>query len=203
MKLIQGMLTGFMIFLASGLLFCAPAKQNTLSNTNQTQAVSSDTNGTNGVFLQQFYDTDSGNQNKGYKQPNPIWTTIKIIIYTAIFGAAAYFLIRFIISKGALPSTTEDQKIVDIMMNKQIGAGVYLQIVKVGPTYYLLSLSGDGARLIDKIEDRETIDFIELNKENLKPKETKFLDILTYLPINKKGDKMDFLSRQKDRLKKL
>jgi hypothetical protein len=81
--------------------------------------------------------------------------------------------------------------------------GSYLQIIKVGATYYLLSLSSEGARLIDKITDKETIDFIELNKDSMKPRQVKFFDILTFFPKGMKVDKLDYLKSQKDRLRKL
>lgn len=154
-------------------------------------------------FLQQYYDQDDNKERQSkYKPPNPIWSAIKVILYTGLFGVAAYFLIRYVISKGSLPAS-EDSKIVETLMNKSLGMGSYLQIVKVGSSYYLLGLSGEGVHLIDKITDQETIDFVELNKENLKPKETKFMDILSYLPNTKALDKFEFIRKTKDRLKKL
>ena len=158
----------------------------------------------NGPFLQQFYDTEetAASRAKKIQAPNPVWTTIKIILYIGVLGAGAYFLVRFVIKKGSVPATG-DSNFVEVLMTKSVGLGGYLQIVKVGPSYYLLGHSGDGIRLIDRIQDQETIDYIELNKDSMKPKETKFVDILNYLPISKKLDKWDFLKGQKDRLKKL
>lgn len=159
---------------------------------------------TNTSFLQDYYEQENATADKVKKisAPNPIWTTIKIILYTGILGVGAYFIIRYVITKGTIPSTA-DAKLVETILNKSLGMGSYLQIVKVGATYYLLGVSGDGVRLIDKITDQETIDFIELNKDSMKPKETRFVDILKFLPISKQLDKFDFLKNQKDRLKKL
>ncbi len=158
----------------------------------------------NGAFLQEFYDQEKSNQEtvKKIQPPSPFWTTVKIILYTAVFGVAAYFVVRFIVSKSSLPFTG-DANIIETLMTKPMGMGSYLQIVKVGASYYILGLSNEGLRMIDKIQDQETIDYIELNKEKIKPKETKFLDILSYLPLSKKTDKMEFLKNQKNRLKKL
>jgi flagellar biogenesis protein FliO len=167
-------------------------------------SVSAQQTNTNAAFLQEYYDQDekTAARSKQYKPPNPIWTAIKVIFYTGLVAVAAYFLIKFVISKGSLPATA-DADFIEVLMNKQIGMGSYIQVVKVGATYYLLGLSGDGVRLIDKIGDKETIDFIELNKDNLKPKETRFFDILSYIPKAKNLSKFDFLKNQKDRLKKL
>lgn len=159
---------------------------------------------TNANYLGSFYDQDqeAANRAKSIQPPNPVWTIIKVILYTGVFGAAAYFVIKFVLAKNALPAT-EDANLVEVIMTKQVGMGSYIQIVKVGPTFYLLSLSGDGLRFIDKIQDKETLDFIELNKDKMKPKENKFFDFLSYLPLGKKTDKMEFLKNQKDKLRKL
>ncbi len=189
-----------LIFLISffllGQIFSIPtniAKTNNVTNS-----------GTNAAFLQEFYDKEKTSQEteKKVSTPNPVWNTIKIVLYTAVFGAAAYFLIRFIIKKGSLPFT-EDENLVEMLLTKPMGMGSFLQIVKVGTSYYILSLSNEGLHLIDRITDQETIDYIELNKEKMKPKESKFLDFLSYLPLSKKTDKFDFLKTQKDRLKRL
>ncbi len=82
-----------------------------------------------------------------------------------------------------------------------IGMNTYIHIVKIIKDYYILSQSSE-VRLIEKIVDKETIDFIELNKEKMKPKETKFIDILGNIPAFKKTDKINFLKTQKEKLKK-
>lgn len=159
---------------------------------------------TNVNYLGSFYEQDdaANQRTKNVQPPNPVWTIIKIILYLGVFGVAAYFLVKYVISRNTLPAT-EDVNLVEVIMTKQVGMGSYVQIVKVGPTFYLLSLSGDGLRFIDKIQDKETLDFIELNKDKMKPKENKFFDFLANLPLYKKTDKMEFLKNQKEKLKKL
>ena len=165
------------------------------TNTNKTNT------GTN-AFLAEFYSGATNNQASQADEYSPFWSTVKIIFYTAIFGVIAYFVVRLIVSKNALP-VSEDKQLVDIILTKSMGMSAYLQIVKIGVAYYLFSLAGDGIKLVDKIDDKETIDFIELNREKLKPKETKFMDILSFFPQGKKVDKIDFMRQQKDKLKKL
>lgn len=169
--------------------------------TASNEAAASNTNN----YLGSFYDQDdtAAQRAKNIQPPNPIWTVIKVILYLGVFGVAGYFIVKFVIAKSSAVPSSEDVNVVEVVLTKQVGMGSYLQIVKVGPSYYLLSLSGEGSRFIDKITDKETLDFIELNKDKIKPKETKFFDFLTYLPLNKKGGKMDFLKSQKDKLKKM
>jgi flagellar biogenesis protein FliO len=161
-------------------------------------------NQTNGAYLQKEYEGEKTitDNTKNATPPSPVWTAIKVIIYIGVFATAAFFLIRYLVSRGALPATA-DEKIIEIILTKFIGMGSYIQIVKVGTSYYLISLSGEGARLLDKITDQETIDYLELNKENIKPRQSKFFDILTFFPKGRNIDKMDFLKNQKDRLRKL
>jgi hypothetical protein len=187
------------IFTLLILFFTASAGYTDATNSGKTNASSS----ASSPYLSQFYSSASAPESNNFtNQPSPLWTFIKSIAFIMIFAAAAYLLIRYLAKKGGLPATA-DEKLVETVMTKFIGMGSYLQIVKVGATYYLLSLSTDGARLIDRITDKETIDFIELNKDDMKPKQTKFFDILTFFPKGKSLDKIDFLKNQKDRLKKL
>jgi flagellar biogenesis protein FliO len=134
--------------------------------------------------------------------PSPFWSAIKIILFTAIFAFIAYFVVRLIVGKSGVPSA-EDDEIIETLLTKQVGLGNYLAIIKVGPTYYLFSLSGNGIQNVDKIDDKETIDYLELHKDKYKPKQSKFIDILSYLPKGKKPDKFGFMKKTKDKLKKM
>ena len=169
-----------------------------VAGTNLT-SVSSNTNG----FLYQYY--RHGKQSKDVKEVtavSPFWSIVKILFFTALLAFGGYALIRYLVKKSGLPST-EDEKLIEIVLSKPAGLGNYLEIIKMGPSYYLLSVSGEGIRLIDKIEDKETIDYIELHKDELKPKETKFFDLMSMFPQIKKSDKLGFLKKQKDKLRKM
>lgn len=192
----------FIGFALLATLSLRPLAAQTPSGTNAVSPAS--TNGTNAAYLGSFFDQEEGRQarERAAGTPNTFWTVVKFFLYTGVIVAAAYFIIRFVVAKGTPPSSG-DTGIVEVILTRQIGMGNFLQIVKVGPAYYLLGLSGDGARLIDKIQDKETLDYIELNKDKLKPKDTKFFDFLKVLPVGKALDKMTFLKDQKDRLKKL
>ncbi|OHD55488.1 MAG: hypothetical protein A2Y33_11810 [Spirochaetes bacterium GWF1_51_8] len=176
-------------------LIALPLTAFPLTNTNKSPV-------TNNVFLAEFYEGSATNQGAEAGGASSFWSIVNIILYTAIFGVVAYFVVRLIVRKSALP-VSEDKQVVDIILTKTMGLSSYLQIVKIGKAYYLFSLGSDGLKLLDKIEDKETIDFIELNRDSLKPKETKFFDILSFFPPGKKIDKLDFMRQQKDKLKKM
>lgn len=134
--------------------------------------------------------------------PSPFWSGVKIIFFTGIFAVIAYLIVRLIVRKSGIPSADDDE-VVETLLTKQIGLGNYLAVVKVGPSYYLFSLSGNGINVVDKVEDKETLDYLELHKDQFKPKQGKFIDILSFLPKSKKADKFGFMKKQKDKLKKL
>jgi flagellar biogenesis protein FliO len=153
-------------------------------------------------FLSQFYEREDIDTGEEVRPASPFWSVVKILFYTAIIGAIGYFTVKFIVKKSGVPSAPDD-KIVEVILAKPLGMGNYLEIVKIGLTYYILGVSNEGTNFIDKIEDKETIDYIELNKASFKPKETKFVDLLKVFPPGKKIDRMKFMKDQKDKLKKL
>lgn len=158
---------------------------------------------TNGAYLADLYgDTTNIQKPKTVKTGSSFFGVLKVLFLTALFGFLAYLVVRFVVKQSGLP-TTEDQKFVEIIANHAVGLGNYIEIVQVAGQYYLLSISSDGVRLIDKITDKEQIDTIEFNKEALKPKSTRFFDLIPNLPKHLKKDKLAFLKSQKDRLKKM
>jgi flagellar biogenesis protein FliO len=189
--------TAAIVLFAAALLSSAPAfSQSVPTNANVTNASTN-----NSTFLQEFYNTGNNNQTVT-KTVSPFWSAVKVIFFTALFGFLAYFIVKLIVSKNKLPSTS-DEKFVDVIMTKSLGYGNYVILLQLGPAFYLLSMSNEGVRLIERIEDKEVLDFIDLHKEDLRPKEKPFFDLLTVFPSMKKVDKLGFLKSQKDRLKKM
>ena len=194
-----GLVVLIIVATASGFIFAQGNNTNIVSNQiNSTNL----TNTTNGGFLDRFYTGNTNRNTNDDKPTSPFWSAIKLIFFTGIFAVGAYFIIKFVVAKSGLPSTPDDT-LIEIILAKPLGMGNYLEIVKIGPSYYLLGVSSDGIRKIDKIEDKETLDYIELNKDKLKPKNVKFTDMLKIFPSEKKIDKLNFMKKQKDKLKKM
>ena len=194
-----GLVVLIIVATASGFIFAQGNNTNIVSNQiNSTNL----TNTTNGGFLDRFYTGNTNRNTNDDKPTSPFWSAIKLIFFTGIFAGGAYFIIKFVVAKSGLPSTPDDT-LIEIILAKPLGMGNYLEIVKIGPSYYLLGVSSDGIRKIDKIEDKETLDYIELNKDKLKPKNVKFTDMLKIFPSEKKIDKLNFMKKQKDKLKKM
>ncbi len=161
------------------------------------------TNGETNGFLDRFYQ----NETTQTVSPEPgggwFWVVVRIFLYTAVFAVGGFFLVRYFVKKSAV-ETTDDAKFIEVIAIKQTGLGGYLEVVKIGATYYILGTTGDGGvRLVDKITDKETIDYIELHKDALKPKPQEFMNLMDMFPFVKKVDRRRYLQSQRDKLKKL
>lgn len=161
------------------------------------------TNGETNGFLDRFYQEETKQTEKEPTEGGWFWVVVRIFLYTAVFAVGGFFLVRYFVKKSAV-ETSQDSTFVDVIAVKQTGLGGYLEVVKIGANYYVLGTSGDGGvRLIDKITDKETIDYIELHRDALKPKPQEFMNLMEMFPFVKKVNRTKYLQSQKERLKKL
>lgn len=160
------------------------------------------TNGETNGFLDRFYQEETKQQVKP-EGGGWFWVVVKIFFYTSVFAVGGFFLVRYFVKKSSV-ETTEDATFIEVIAVKQTGLGGYIEVIKVGANYYLVGTSGDGGvRLLDKITDKETLDYIELHKDALKPKPQEFMNLMEMFPFVKKVDRAKYIQSQKDRLKKL
>ncbi len=149
-------------------------------------------------FLDAFYsapDTADTAQNT----ESPAMILFRIVFVTLVLAFLSWVVIRYFFSRNTLALSTEGRSI-EILATVPAGMGSYFLVAKLHNLYYLFSLSNDGLRLLDKISDKEAIDFIELNKAQTLPQDVKFTDLLSHLPEPQKA--ADFLKDKLDKLKK-
>lgn len=167
-----------------------------------TETTATDEQDIGSAFLQEFYEEDGQEAaDEDVTTVSPFWSAVKIILFTGVFGVIAYFLVKFIVTKSGIPAT-EDNELVEVILTKPVGLGNYIMIAKIGPSYYLLGMSSEGINKVDIIEDKETVDYLEVHKEDMKPKPNKFFDFMSNLPQFKKNEKINYMKNQKDKLKK-
>lgn len=130
---------------------------------------------------------------------NLLWRVIGIL---AIFSFTAFFVLRFIrrqqINHGEGP--------VKLIYDFPLSINRSLKVVQVVNDFYLLGVSQDNIQLICKLEDKETIDTLTLEKDKTMPKSTFFQEIFSnYLKgVNiKKGSPLEITKKLKTRLKKM
>lgn len=162
------------------------------------------TNSTNQKgFLDDFYiGSDATNTTSNTsKEEAPAITLLRIVLITGILGFLTWIILRFFFRRNTLAISSLGKSI-EILATVPAGLGNYFLITKLNNLYYLMALSPDGIRLLDKLTDQETIDFIELNKADTLPQDIKFVDLLNHLPNGKPKQALEFLRDKIDQLKK-
>ncbi|MGL4394370.1 MAG: flagellar biosynthetic protein FliO [Brevinema sp.] len=151
-------------------------------------------------FLGAYYDgaptTVAETENESFG-----WAFLRLLFISGILGFLIWIVVKFFFGRNTI-SMTRANKSLEIIATVPAGLGSYFLIVKLGTLYYLVSLSNDGLRLLDKITDQEAIDFIELNKEDAIDEDVKFVDLLTKLPEGTPKKALEFLRDKVDQLKK-
>ncbi len=153
-----------------------------------------DTNG----FLDSFYSAPESESTAELAE-SPAMLFFRIIFITAVLAFLSWVVIRYFFGRNTLALSTEGKSI-EILATVPAGLGSYFLVAKLHNLYYLFSLSNEGLRILDKISDKETIDFIELNKAQTLPQDMKFTDLLNSFPEPKEA--VDFLKEKLNNLRK-
>ncbi|MGL4388181.1 MAG: flagellar biosynthetic protein FliO [Brevinema sp.] len=184
----------FLIILISPLVF----SQDNISNTTDINITESNTTTS---FLGEFYDGGNPQTTPTLQNESIGLAFLRMLIIAGILGFLLWIIVKFFFGRNTI-SMTRANKSLEIIATVPAGLGSYFLIIKLGTLYYLVSLSNDGMRLLDKITDQEAIDFIELNKEDIIDEDTKFVDLLTKLPEGTPKKALEFLRDKIDQLKK-
>ncbi|MGC8964786.1 MAG: flagellar biosynthetic protein FliO [Brevinematia bacterium] len=172
------------LFLLSGLLY------------------SQETN-TNAGFLDRYYQQEQLQTNRGIG--GIIIDILNILLTLLIVIAILYVAIRFL--KKATGSPADDYGVIEVMASKAIAQGISIFIIRIGKDYYVMSSGDKGLNLITKLEDKELINIlnVEKSKDASKIKED-FIDVIISFFRKKEKDesgiKNDFSSERIEFLKK-
>ncbi|MGL5722442.1 MAG: flagellar biosynthetic protein FliO [Brevinema sp.] len=159
----------------------------------------SNTQESNG-FLDAFYTgEDAPIATPAPQGENIFFTLLRIAFITGLLGFLTWLVLRYFFRKNTL-SFSQDNPPIEVVSLVPAGMGVYFMVAKLNNIYYVLSLSSDGMTLIDKITDKETIDFLEIHKAQ--PTEGSFTDLLQKVPEGKSRQALEYLRGQIDRLRK-
>lgn len=117
-----------------------------------------------------------------------VWDFIRMVFVLAIVVAAIYVLFRFV-KKRTMPSASSDDPFLRNVSSISLGLGKSVQIITLIDKAYIVGVSESGVSLIDKIDDRELINAMNLYNDKhadvKKPRSfSEILDI--FLPPKKK-----------------
>ena len=136
-----------------------------------------------------------------------IWDFVRMILILVCVVAVIYFFF-YLLKKGARKKNV-DNDIIKMLDYKQLNNNKGLHLVEIGTDLLLIGSSDTNVCLIRKIEEKESIDKIKLElSQRTEPKKQNFSDVLAKLFNQKKkednvDDAIDFMKKQKDRLKRL
>ncbi len=136
-----------------------------------------------------------------------IWDFIRMILILGCVIAVIYFFF-YLLKKGAQKKNV-DNDIIKMLDYKQLSNNKGLHLVEIGSDLLLIGSSDTNVCLVQKIEEKESIDKIKLElSQRTEPEKKNFSDVLAKLFNQKKkednvNDAIDFMKKQKERIKKL
>jgi len=159
---------------------------------------------TNEGFLDRYYNQETADQGRGFW--GVVVDILNILVTLVIVVAIVYVALRFI--KKSVGAPVDDYGIIEVMASKALTQGVFLYIVRIGKDYFVMSSGDRGASILTKIEDKELINILNVQKSQdaSKVKED-FIDTLLSLfkkkeESSQKFEKVDFSSQRIDFIKK-
>jgi flagellar protein FliO/FliZ len=155
-------------------------------------------------FLDRYYNQETADQGRGFW--GVVVDILNILVTLVIVVAIVYVALRFI--KKSVGAPVDDYGIIEVMASKALTQGVFLYIVRIGKDYFVMSSGDRGASILTKIEDKELINILNVQKSQdaSKVKED-FIDTLLSLfkkkeESSQKFEKVDFSSQRIDFIKK-
>jgi flagellar protein FliO/FliZ len=139
------------------------------------------------------------------------WSFVQMIIILALVAAAIYGV--SVLIKKYNKNSTSDSPRLRVLASAGLGPGRAVHVIQAGKQAFLVGAADQSVSLISELSDKEYVDQLVLEAET-KPQSVKadFSSLLTGLldpggkrkkPRASNSDALDFLGKQRDRLKKL
>ncbi|HSV56879.1 MAG TPA: flagellar biosynthetic protein FliO [Magnetospirillaceae bacterium] len=135
---------------------------------------------------------------------------LRMLVTLGLVLGVLWLFFRFL-RKAGRPKAAQQSSVL-VLASVPLGTGRWLYVVSLGSKAFLLGATDSSVSLIHEVEDRELIDEMRLRAETAQPVDTRdFKTLLSGLlkPASKHRAESatgipgtDFLSRQRDRLRK-
>lgn len=135
-----------------------------------------------------------------------LWDLLRMVIVLGVVVAAIYGVF-YILRKKSTGAGDEDN-LIAVIGSQSLPGNKSLHLVEVGRQVFLVGASERSVELVAEIQDTESLDEIRLQVANRPSGERRsFADLLSGVLSggrgNSLGDSLAFMSKQKERLKKL
>lgn len=136
-------------------------------------------------------DSDSQSEQVSTPSPNTFFVFVRMVLMLAIVVAAIYFIFKLM--KKSIEPGKEDDPFLRKVSSITLSPGKTVQIVTLVDKAYMLGVSDNTVSLIDKIDDAELINAMNLNADkNSSTKHPKtFSEILEIFMPSKKIEKSE------------
>jgi flagellar protein FliO/FliZ len=150
------------------------------------------------------------------------WTIFKLLFVLGLMGGGFYYFFRFVTKKAGISILGQD--VANVLSIVPVGQNKYLQVIDIAGRVLVLGVSDAGINLITEITAKDEIDRIRLlSSKSPEPDRPVFNDYLVNIISgiagrisslkksrgksinrdNNETDNLDYLTRQRDRLKKI
>ncbi|MDR1933501.1 MAG: flagellar biosynthetic protein FliO [Spirochaetales bacterium] len=145
-----------------------------------------------------------------------VWDFLRMILVLAVVVGLIYGVFHFIKKAGS--PRDDGVRFIRVLETRPLAGNRHLHLVEVGNQIMLVGSSENGVRLVSQLEDKETLDGIRLQASRISPRPKNFTDTLKMFlgkgaggasaPAGGEGGQadpgsLDFILKQKERLKKL
>jgi len=143
-----------------------------------------------------------------------VFSYIKVIIVLVVIIGIIYLISQFI--RKYMNVKTEIGEGTNVISSHAIGAGKWIQVVYVTGKFLILGVTNDNITLLSEVKDPKEIERLEVLMNEKKTEEGyNFVDVVSSFlkdkfnttfkkeKFNYETDSIDFLSKQKERLKRL
>lgn len=91
------------------------------------------------------------------------WFLVKVLVVLGVLTAVIFFGGKFLKQSGM---TGAENEIMGIRSTLPLGQNQYLQIVQVGPQYYMLGVTENQVSMLGELEDTDTIQSLRMNESD-------------------------------------
>ena len=144
-----------------------------------------------------------------------VWDFVRMVFVLAIVVALIYGVFYFIKKTGS--PRDDGMRFIRVLETRPLAAGRHLHLVELGNQVLLVGSAENGVRLVSEVSDKETLDDIRLAAQQARPRAGRFAEALMGLLGKGRagrqtpaggapetgGGTLDFMQKQKERLKKL
>lgn len=188
----------FVVFILLMNLNTIFAQQNTTQSDNSNQLELINTENQNNIVQDDYFSAmNNQTEDATLSSKSSTWVYVKMILFLILVVVAIYSVMYFF--KKKTNPKNDDDSFLRRVNTLPLGPGKSVEVVSLIDQAYILGVTDNNINLIDKIEDKELIEALNLNYDKNKnvKKPMNFADILDIFMPNGPRNKNVFSDQEK------